>query len=328
MQKVLFYVGETPYAVWGRDIAEENVQFLKNYDTRQFEYLANVHKSQVDNENAQQAATALRVAYGLAQETLFSIIGATLQAPKCVFGWLFHYRERDIELVIRGLEGSVKFPNFFRSALTWQSLSNEIHKGLELSDKAKETEIKSRFAIFWDYVSAEFMDKKLRNEYNCAKHGLRLQPGGFRIGFGIQAKPNEPIPIAKLNWTQKSRFGSTILSLEKISQNKDLVDYSVREESRNWDINSLTGRIQLIAMSINNVILYLRAINGQGQACLHHLWPENLSLFDSVWESECEVDSSIRVSDVLGNDFSPTRKTEALKCLIESSDPAQNIENR
>ncbi|TRZ84618.1 hypothetical protein D4R89_13300 [bacterium] len=313
MEKVLFYVGEKPYAVWGRDIAEKNGQFLKNYDTRQFEYLAKVHMAQVDTENAQQAATALRTAYGLAQEALFSIIGAALQAPKCVFGWLYRYREPDIELVIRGIEGSAKIPNLLRGALTWQSLSNEIHKGLVLPDRAKEKEIKSRFAIFWDYISAEFMDKKLRNEYNCAKHGLRLQPGGFRIGLGIQAKPNVPIPIDKLNWTQKSRFGSTTLSLEKISQNKDLVDYSVREDSRNWDIDSLTGRIQLIAMSINNVISFLRTINGQKHTCQQYSWPEDLAYFDLVWESDCDINSLSVDARVTENDIYPTKATEVMK---------------
>lgn len=313
MKKVVFIVGNIPYAVWGQDIAGKNIQFLQNYDVQQFEYSANVHRDQNSIESTQQAAVALRITYGLAQEALLSLIGATLQAPDCVFGWLSLYRERDIELVIRGIEGSVKFPNLFRGVLSWQSLSNEIHKGLVLPDKAKETEIKSRFAILWDYVSAEFVDKKLRNEYNCAKHGLRLQPGGFRMGFGIQAKPKEPIPIDKLNWTQPSCFGSTTLSLIKIGQKKDAVDYYVREDLRNWDIDSLTGRIQLIAMSINNVISFLRTINGQKHTCQQYSWPEDLAYFDLVWESDCDINSLSVDARVTENDIYPTKATEVIK---------------
>jgi len=313
MEKVLFYVGKKSYAVWARDIAGKNVQFLKNYDTRQYEYLANVHMFQVDMENAQQAATALRTAYGLAQEALFSIIGAALQAPKCVFGWLSRYRERDIELVIRGIEGSTKYPNLFRGALTWQSLSNEIHKGLVLPDKAKETEIKSRFAIFWDYVSAEFMDKKLRNEYNCAKHGLRLQPGGFRVGIGIQKHPNVPVPLDKLERTNKNDFGSTILNLEKISKRKESLDFYIREDSRNWDIVSLAGRLRIISMSIHNIVSFMLISNGQNPAKPQFYWPEDLAEFDLVWESDCEINSLSIDARVSEKNIHPTKATEVIK---------------
>ncbi len=323
MQKILFYVGKRPYAVWGRDIAEKNILFLKNYDTRQFEYLVNVHKSQVDTENAQQAAIALRTAYGLAQEALFSLIGAALQAPKCVFGWLSRYRERDIELVIQGIEGSAKFPKLFRGALTWQSLSNEIHKGLVLPDKAIEKEIKSRFAILWEYLSAEYLDKKFRDEYNCAKHGLRLQPGGFRVGMGIQKNPTEPVAIDKLSWTRKNNYGSSTLSLVKIGENNEAVDYYIREESRNWDIESLTGRIRLIVISINNVISFLRTINGQKQAVQQYLWPKDLGHFDSVWESDCEVISLSMDPRVTENMINPTKATELIKAYDRKSLPCK-----
>jgi hypothetical protein len=269
--------------------------------------------AQVGTENAQQAATALRTAYGLAQETLFSIVGAALQAPKCVFGWLSRYWKPDIELVIQGISGFIKLPSWNQGNLTWESLSNTIHHDLVFTDKAKEKEIKSRFALFWEYLSTEYMDPKMRNEYNCAKHGLRLQPGGFRAGIGIQKQPNVPVPLEKLEWTNKNDFGSTILNLEKISKRKESLDFYIREDSRNWDMVSLAGRLRIISMSIHNIVSFLLISNGQAPAKLQFYWPEDLAEFDLVWESDCEINSLSMDARVLANDIYPTKAKEVLK---------------
>lgn len=141
MDKALFCIGKRPFAVWGRDLAERNVQFLNSYDVRQFEYLAAVHIAQIAQENAQQATTALRIGYGLAQEALLSLIGAALQAPHFVFAWLSEYRTPEIELVVRGIEGLQLLPHLFRGSLSWEMLSTEIHRGFILDEKTKEKEI-------------------------------------------------------------------------------------------------------------------------------------------------------------------------------------------
>jgi hypothetical protein len=312
MDKALFCVGKRPFAVWGGDIAEKNVQFLNTYDVRQFEYLATVHLAQLDQDGAQQAATALRIDYGLAQEALLSLIGATLQAPHCVFAWLSEYGTPDIELVVRGIEGLQNIPHFLSGPLSWETLSAEIHRGLILSNKAEGKEIKAKYAMFWSYLANEFMDKKIRNEYNGAKHGLRFQPGGFRFGLGRQLTQNEPVPLEKLDWTPPCPYGATTMSLAKIGFGKEFIDYRIKEETRNWDPLCFAGRLELISMSINNIIYYLRVINGQDKTPQQYYWPADLELFERAWNPDYQIISLGREERIQQRTISPTNKQEVL----------------
>lgn len=285
MEKSLFYVGERPCAVWDPEIRKKNLELLKHFDTHYFEYMANIHSAEVDSEHTQQAATALRTSYGLALETLFSLLGATLQAPKCVFGWLYQYKEGDLRLVVQGISGTRKLRTRFRGQLTWKSLSNTIHRNLLLSDKVKEGEIKAGFATFWDYSATEYLDLGSRSEFNSMKHGLRFQPGGFRLAFGLQEKRDVPAPPNRMEGMGGSKFGATTLTLERIGKTR--LDYRVREHSRNWDLGSLAGRIRLISMSIHNVVSCLLILNGQEPSKLQFFSPEDLADFDRAWESNC-----------------------------------------
>ncbi len=154
----MFLVGEKPYAVWDPNIYGKNITFLKNFDTKYFEYLANIHSSQIGSDIAQQAATALRTSYGLGLETLFSLLGAALQAPDCVFGWLYRYKESDLALVINSINGKEKLQTRLVGHLSWEALSDLIHRNLTLADKDAENEIKSRYAKCWEYLAENYLN--------------------------------------------------------------------------------------------------------------------------------------------------------------------------
>jgi len=315
MMRALFFVGDRPHAVWDPDIREKNLQILRHFDTHQFEYLADVHSAQIETEHAKQAATALRTSYGLALETFFSLLGAAIQAPDCVFGWLNRYREPDLDLILRGIMGSKRLCTRYKGRLTWESLSNTVHRNLVLPDKRLEAEIKSRFALFWEYLATDYLDLAQRSEFNSAKHGLRLQPGGFRAAVGLQEHRDVPAPLERMKGIGGSEFGATILALERIGKNK--FDYRVRENSRNWDLASLVGRIRIISMSVNNVVSFLLILNGQDSAQVRFFWPENLADFDTVWEFECGLLASSMGVNINVNSICPTKAEEVEKSYVD-----------
>lgn len=282
MEKTYFYVGDRPHAVWDPDIKEKNLRFLRGFDSKYFEYLANIHSAQLNTEANQQAATALRTSYGLALETFFSLLGAALQAPECVFGWLFKYKEKELKLVIKGIMGLEQLHTRLIGCLSWESLSKLVHLNLVLTEKRKEQEIKTRFAKCWEYLAKNYLDAELRNEFNSTKHGLRLQPGGIHIAFGLQERPDVPAPPERMQSMGGSDFGSTVLELERIGKLKH--DYRILERSRNWDLSCLTGRIRMVNMSIANVISFLLIQNGQDPRQTRFFWPEDLEDFDKIWE--------------------------------------------
>lgn len=321
MEKTLFYVGERPCAVWDPEIRKKNLDLLKHFDTHYFDYIADIHSAEVEAEHIQQAATALRTTYGLALETLFSLLGATLQAPKCVFGWLYQYKEGDLRLVIKGIRGIEKLHTAFRGKLTWKSLAEVIHRNLVLPDKSKEAETKARFATFWEYSATEYLDFGLRSEFNSMKHGLRIQPGGFRMAIGRQEKPNVPAPPERMQGMGGSKFGATMLTLERIGKSR--LDYRVREYSRNWDLASLVGRIRIISMSIHNIISCLLILNGEEPRNFQFFWPEDIADFDRVWESNCGINACSIGSCISEENICPTTADEVEKSYdFEDKDSA------
>ncbi|MGA2363447.1 MAG: hypothetical protein ABSG73_13440 [Candidatus Aminicenantales bacterium] len=322
MERSLFYIGERPCAVWDLEIRKKNLQLLRSFDTHYFEYLANTHSAELDSEHAHQAAMALRTSYGLALETFFSLLGATIQAPDCVFGWLFRYQQEDLRVIIQGIKGTKKLCTRFRGQLTWDSLSRVIHRNLVLPDKAKEAEIRASFAKFWEYLASDYSDPGSRSEFNSIKHSLRIQPGGFRVAIGLQEKPDVPAPPERMQRIAGSKFGATTLILEPII--KKGLDYRVREYSQNWNLTSLVSLIRIISMSINNVISSLLILNGQDPEKLQFFWPEDLADFDRAWENECVLRACSRNANIGEADIRPTKAEDVEKFFtVKEENPAK-----
>jgi hypothetical protein len=311
MEKTYFYVGDRPHAVWDPDIREKNLRFLKGFDTKYFEYLADVHSAQMNTDADQQAAIALRTSYGLALETFFSLLGAALQAPNCVFGWLFKYKPTDLELAIKSIMGLEKVKTRFLGRLSWESLSRTVHLNLVLADKNKEHEIKTRFAKCWEYLAKSYLDVELRNEFNSTKHGLRLQPGGIHVAFGLQERPDVPAPPERMQSMGGSDFGSTVLKIERIGKPKH--DYRILENSKNWDLSCLTGRIRMISMSIGNVISFLLIQNGQDPTQARFVWPEDLENFNKIWEPGYGLQGGTFGFRITEEDICPTKAEDIEK---------------
>jgi hypothetical protein len=101
LQYSCFAIDETPYCVWDWDVAGQNLRFLESLDPGYFEHLAKIHGELLEGEEKQYAATALRAAYSHGLETLFALLGATVQAPDCAVGWLLKYQNRELNEVVR-----------------------------------------------------------------------------------------------------------------------------------------------------------------------------------------------------------------------------------
>src|SRR4030042_2158706 len=128
------------------------------------------------------------------------------------------------------------------------------------------------------------------------------------MAVGLQEHPNVPAPPERMQGIGESEFGSTLLILERIGKTK--LDYRVRENSRNWDIASLVGRIRIISMSLNNLVSSLLILNGQEPARLRFFWPEDLGDFDTVQVSGQGVFACSIGFHVNGDDIFPTTVEE------------------
>ena len=96
-----FVVNETSYCLWDMETyGERTLEFVRGIDPTYFDHIASIHGELLEGDEKQYAATALRIAYTQGLETLFALIGAVVQAPYCVAGWVLKYTNKDLyELV-------------------------------------------------------------------------------------------------------------------------------------------------------------------------------------------------------------------------------------
>lgn len=93
MQSSIFIVNEEPYCIWEVDLPERNMEFLDGIDTEYFDYVLKVH---VEAEDEKRASIALRTTLHHAMETMFSLLGAYIQAPDCVHAWIAKCSNKDL----------------------------------------------------------------------------------------------------------------------------------------------------------------------------------------------------------------------------------------
>jgi hypothetical protein len=153
-----------------------------------------------------------------------------------------------------------------------------MHRALVLENKEKEEHIKAGFGDFWTLLAHEFASDLVHWEYNSIKHGLRATPGGARVWAGTEHEYGVPPPPEEMQYVGGSTFGTSFSQVERLGGSK--TNIRLRRYSRNWDPKELVAWIDLIAMSIHNLVSYLRILNGTPARQVPFVWPEDLAYFD------------------------------------------------
>ena len=257
----VFPVGKKIYCVWGPDIIEKNRDFIRGIDYKYFDYVCAVHRDQLDGDDALHAALAIRSNYFLCLETFFTLIGALLQAPRCVPGWFLKAKTGTVRSVAAGLEAEdIDFPIAFRprpTPLSWKFISAVVNGQVNWPDLAEETV--ENFATVWAWLSRDFLDPNNIAEYNSIKHGFRAQSGGFSIKIQLDNPPPawDDTNIINLG---SSHFGSSYLLDEPIgdaAKMKNDPSFILTHNSLNWKPQHLLARTRLASMSIRNIRAFL-----------------------------------------------------------------------
>ena len=321
IQHSVFAVSDEPYCVWAWDLAERNMRFLDGIDADYFRYIAETHQGHLETEHAQRAALALRTNYYLSLETLFGLIGATLQAPDCPAGWVLKIRNEQLRAIIRSITtGTTIFP------IQWQlvkppsfdEIARLIFKYTTWAQQGDGTV--ERFAVLWARLAADFLDPPTIAEYNSIKHGFRVRSGGFVQRMGSEHQPGvRPAEEAMGPWTG-SHFGTSFYSIEPIGNHPGRdPHFTLRRHSLNWLPENVVGRMLLAAMSIKNVRAFLTIENGRKPDETPFAWPENPEDFNLPWERSPGITSTNMDFVVEEKDIQRTSKEELRNILKEGS---------
>lgn len=300
METVCFVVDETPYACSDGNLQEKNREFLRGIDPQYFAYSARAHLEAFGGDDSQRAAIAIRVAYSQGLEALFSYLCSAIQAPECVLGWLLAYRNFELESAVRKINAGQPIRSRLRVQPTWQLMSRCVHEYLGY-DEEKTVWIREGFSRLWSRLAREFLDVSVQQEYNSIKHGLRPRPGGFSLRVGREDVPGTPAPPEAMRSLGGSEYGSTFFVRERIGDK--MLNFRSRRQSRNWHPRNLVNGLALISMSLNNVVSFLRIVNGDDPKNCVFQNPADPADFDTPWAQSVGVtsfnmDNVVREQDV------------------------------
>jgi hypothetical protein len=231
---------------------------------------------------------ALRTNYGHALETFFGLLAASVQAPHCPLGWILQYAPGDVPKVIRKIHqdehvlARVPLPPTNR----WAALSATINS-FKHDDPGEDARIKRLFADTWALLAHDYVDEIGGDEFNSIKHGLRVKPGGFSLQIG--ASPDESAaPLID----SRSEFGTRFFHRESLG---DAINFYAKDAARNWSPKALAVRTELLCVSINNIVSFLRLQLGASAHSVRFHWPVPIDqpALELAWKQDFIVQSMV-----------------------------------
>jgi len=260
MENAIFFIGDDPYILWDVDIKKCNLDFLKNFDTRYYDYLLELHLTSNDER---RAAMSLRLTYHHALETLFSFLGALLQSPNFPNAWITQNRRVLNGVVRRISEQDQTLPTIlYNKSISWESLAEVVFDRFSPGTDKQKKAIEG-FSELWGMLAAEFLDKNRIDENNCIKHGFRVSSGGCALSVGVQKEKGVPCSTDQMTVLENSEFGTGFDRIQRISDEKNNRSLSITHFVLNWRVEKMTSLIRLISLSIQNIVGSLRIIGGE-----------------------------------------------------------------
>lgn len=278
MQSSIFTVNDSPYCLWEVDLADRNRAFLDGLDPEYFSYLLDTY---VETEDKKRGLVALKIGLHHSIETLFSLLGAFVQAPDCAYAWIAKCSNADlrtfVDRVTRGdasLISKLRLPD-----ITWKSVASAVFNTYQPGTERQVQTVKG-FASLWRSLSHELLDQAAIDEYNALKHGFRIRSGGFALAVGAEHEYGVPPPDSEMQMIGKSEHGATFLKIENMADGRLGPHIRSRQTSVNWSIERIFLQYQLVGMSINNVVSGLKVISGYPAGTCKFLRPQEDADFD------------------------------------------------
>lgn len=280
-------IGDRPLCVWDQELKEHNLAFCKTLNPEWFVDVIRRDLSGLQEfaEIPQSAALAVRLTYHHALETFFALLFALFQAPRCLPAWLDLYELNDLRTLIRRVYGSEPILNGWGVARAgWKDLSTIVNQGRW--ESGNEATL-SHFAEAWKLLAVEFLDDKIRAEYNGLKHGFRARPSGGAIKVGIEPEYGVPPPPEAMQWLGGSRHGSSAFITQPIPPSKKrrrALHVHLKTTNVLWVADATVQKTQILALSMQNVLSAARVRNGvpASEVLFHRL--SDADAYEAPWK--------------------------------------------
>jgi hypothetical protein len=290
MHSSIFTVNDSPYCLWEADVVDRNRAFLDGLDPEYFSYLLDTY---METEDEKRGLVALKIGLHHSIETLFSLLGAFVQAPDCAYAWIAKCSNAElrtfVDRVTRGdasLISKLRLPD-----ITWESVASEVFNTYQPGTE-RQAQTVERFASLWRSLSHELLNQAAIDEYNALKHGFRIRSGGFGLAVGVEHTYGVPPPDSEMQMIGNSSHGATFLKVESMAAGRLGPHIRSRQTSINWSAERVILQFQLVGISINNVISGLKVLNGYPAGTCKFLRPQEDTDFAKPWQYQVGVTSA------------------------------------
>ncbi|GGJ47626.1 hypothetical protein [Deinococcus roseus] len=256
-----FMVDEQPRVMWTAMTHEEHIRFLNGIDSSYWAYMAYTHQEEAagDDDNARfHAMMAMKVAFSQAMETLFSLVGALVQAPFAPLGWSLAYNNGQLKNVVQKITSGDPIPNFWGlPTVTWEKVAEIIFKlfNIEVTEtKPTESEALRQLPVALRLLAELHLSDNNKHEYNSIKHGSR-------VGMGGEATMTIGIPGTDQKHTLEAKNVALFYVVEPLGRQD--ANFIISMHINNWDPASISNRLLVISPLINLLRLALLAHLGE-----------------------------------------------------------------
>ena len=168
--------------------------------------------------------------------------------------------------------------------ISWQDLCRKIFAQSN-SDPNEAQRNADNFSVLWQRMADYYLKKENIQEYNGIKHGFRIKSGGFRLRIGRENEFGIPPSDEEMNIISESKFGSSYLTLERLTLNgKDNRSFCSKKHSMNWSAEQVELLLELVSMSLKNVIAALKIVNGIQSNLVQFVRPSEKDAFERPWQ--------------------------------------------
>jgi hypothetical protein len=284
-----FMVNDSPYCAWEATQAGTSLAAVNGISPEYFEYLVELYAPSVEADSIPtHAAVALRTAYAHALETLFAVMFAGLQAPEAIYAWLHRYRTEELVALVQRVSSGEEFHHSWLVKLnSWKDVVGLVlsRMPVELMSQSgtrlTREEVIEGFSCTLSHFARDMVSQSFRDEYNDAKHGMRLLAGGFSLAFSKE--DSSGVPSDEVHVLCVERCGSSAYKVEQIPGAKHHL--RVVQHSRNWRPVADIQKLHLATCWLACVKSWLRVALGAEDPPAKWNWIANKSEYEEPWRT-------------------------------------------
>ena len=320
MNHFTFVVNDEPYSLWDPDPATRTKQFLDSIDPGFFTYLAESHADNLNSvEHKRRVATATRMAYLHGIETLMTLVGAAVQAPQAPYAWVWLAKTDLLRSVVERITkgDSTLHTELTQWDRTWEGLAKRVFSRCTQENGWPQTA--ESFGKAWRILAGEFLDEMNQLEYNSLKHGFRIQASGVKIAFGLEHQYGVAPPPEEMKYLGGSDTGSTFYAIERAGPDvPGTRSKRSRRRTVNWEPEPMLRGLQLIDVSIRNIVSLMRIANGAQPSTIQFLRLEGVEDLAALLDDSISVRTSSFDTYVDDSLIPATTKKQLLEELAQA----------